>query len=95
MDEKRYLEAAPVFKRAIQLDPAANTYYGLGMVYNEMGRNEDALLQFRKALQIDNNHAGAYEKITLLEKELETKPLINSGAHTKASSRNSDTILVP
>ena len=95
MDEKRYLEAVPVFKRAIQLDPIAKTYYGLGMVYNEMGRNEDALLQFRKALQIDRNHAGAHEKIALLEKELEAKALIKSGTRTKASSVNSGIILVP
>ena len=95
MDEKRYLEAVPFFKRAIHLNPAANTYYGLGMVYNQMGRNKDALLQFRKALQIDANHVGAHEKIAFLEKELKTKAFIKSGAGTKSSSENSDIILVP
>ena len=82
-DEKRYLEAAPVFKQAIRLDPSANTFYGLGMVYNEMGRNKDALLQFRKALEIDANHAGAHEKIALLEKKLETNVLTKPGNRTK------------
>ena len=95
MDEHRYLEAAPFFKRAVHLNPAANTYYGLGMVYNEMGRNEDALLQFRKALQMDGNHAGAHEKIALLEKEFETKTMIKPRTRRKATSGNSDIILVP
>ncbi len=94
-DENRYLEAAPIFKQAINLEPAANTYYGLGLVYKEMGRNEDALVQFRKVLQIDDKHLGANEKIMLLEKELENKPLIKPRTRIQATSGNSEIILVP
>ena len=38
-DEKRYREATPIFKRAINLEPTANTYYGLGMGYKGMDRS--------------------------------------------------------
>ena len=94
-DEKRHREAAPIFKRAINLEPTADKYYGLGMVYKEMDRHEDALVQFRKALQIDNNHLGANEKITLMGKELEKKGLIKPRNRIPATSGNSDIILVP
>ena len=94
-DEKRYREAAPIFKRAINLEPTANTYYGLGMVYKEMDRHEDALAQFQKALQIDSNHLGANEKLILLKKEVEKKYLIKSRSLIQATSGKSDIILVP
>ena len=96
MDEKRLIEAVPLFKKAIQLKPNdANIYFGLGIVYDEMGRSDDALLQYRKALQIDDNHAGAHEKITLAKKNREIKTITNPQAITKVAPKNSDIILIP
>ena len=60
-----------------------------------MGSSEDALLQYRKTLQIDNNHAGAHEKIALSEKNREVKPIINPLAITKVTPKNPDIILLP
>ena len=38
-----------------------------------MGRSDDAILQYQKALRIDDNHAGAHEKIALAEKKTSNK----------------------
>ena len=96
MDEKRYLEAAPILRKAVHLNPEnADTHYSLGMVYGELGRNEDALMQYRKALQMDGNHTGAHEKIARLQKEIEVKPQNEPVLQTEATPQDSDIILLP
>ena len=96
MDEKRYLEAAPILKQAVRLNPKnADTHYSLGMVYAELGRNDDALTQYRKTLQMDVNHTGAHEKIARLQKEADIKPLSQPTVRNEATRQNSDIILVP
>ena len=73
----------------------ANIPFSLAIIYDELGRSDDALVQYRKALQIDDNHAGAHEKIALTEKNREIKAIINPKAITKAAPLNSDIILLP
>ena len=96
MDEKRYLEAAPILKQAVRLNPKnADTHYSLGMVYAELGRNDDALTQYRKTLQMDGNHTGAHEKIARLQKEANIKSLSQPTVRNEATRQDSDIILVP
>ncbi len=60
-----------------------------------MGRIDDALLQYKKALRIDDNHVGAHEKIILAEKNREIKTILNPQVITKVAPPDSDIILLP
>ena len=96
MDERRYLEAAPILRKAVRLNSKnADTHYSLGIVYTELGRNEDALMQYRKTLQIDGNHTGAHEKIARLQKEITVRPQSQPTQQTEATPQDSDIILLP
>jgi hypothetical protein len=65
------------------------------MVYAELGRNGDALIQYRKTLQMDGNHTGAHEKIARLQKEANIKPLSQHTVRNEAIRKDSDIILLP
>ena len=54
LEAKRYPEALDAFQRAV----AANTnyakgYYGLGLIYAETGKGEDARTNFRKVIALE------------------------------------------
>jgi cytochrome c-type biogenesis protein CcmH/NrfG len=80
----------------VHLNPEnANTYYSLGMVYAELGRNEDALMQYRKTLQRDGNHTGAHERIARLQNEAEMKAQNQPATYPRAAPLDSDIVLIP
>ncbi|MBN1755143.1 tetratricopeptide repeat protein [bacterium] len=67
------------YNKALELDPNCPWgYYGLGWLYYQRGRYDDAIEQYQKAVSIDsenhifhNNLGGAYFKKGLYEKAIE------------------------
>ena len=59
-DADRPAEAASVYERALALDPAnADVWTDLGIMYRALGRYDDALKAFDKALAAVPDHANA------------------------------------
>ena len=96
IDEKRLMEAVPLFKKAIALKPNdVNSHYSLGIAYDKMGLSDEALIQYQKDLQIEGNHQGAYQKIALLKRKHEIKSTNTPETTNKDLIPNSDIILLP
>ena len=58
----RLPEALPHFERAVELQPEdADLRHALGRALLALGRREAAIAQFREALRLNPNHAGARE----------------------------------
>lgn len=65
----KYGDAEPHYREALAAKPNAETYNGLGYVLAHQGRLDEAVVQFRKAIETDpkytpafNNLAGTLEK---------------------------------
>lgn len=64
--------AAEVLERSIDLKPYQwNAYYHLGYVYSDMGRNEEALAMFQKALERHPDFPEVEEEIVRLRRKIE------------------------
>lgn len=64
-------QAERLFKAAIALDPEnAQAYFELGYAYKDMGRYEDAIAMFRKALQYRPIFPEMEEQIQLLQSKI-------------------------
>lgn len=56
------------YRRAIQLCPSAAVYHiEIGRVYIDIGRQEDAEFEFRRALDLDPDNRQAQDQLTLLQ----------------------------
>jgi tetratricopeptide (TPR) repeat protein len=54
-------DALADFNKAIELDPrSANAYFGRGVVYEELGREEAALADYNQAIELDAAYTLAY-----------------------------------
>jgi len=52
---KRYPEAIAAYKQAIALKPDyAEAYYSMGLTYEVMGRDPDAIAAYRNVVRIDS-----------------------------------------
>lgn len=63
MAQERWEEALVAFKRVITIHENPEVYYNMGYIKTAQGRYEEAIQFFRKATQINNAFAKAYEKM--------------------------------
>jgi len=64
IDDEKYAEAREIFEAIIEKEPnSADAYYGLGVTYEKEGDLVKARAEWRKALRIQVNHAGALNKM--------------------------------
>lgn len=66
---ENFESAEDLYKKALQIDPnSAAAHYDLGIVYSQLGKEEDAFNEFQKANQIDSdNYWYKLSYATLLE----------------------------
>ena len=61
MEEARYADAAPLLKRALQLEPGlVSATVGLGVVYQNTGMTESAKEQFLRAARLATGNSGVH-----------------------------------
>jgi tetratricopeptide (TPR) repeat protein len=59
-EQHRELDAEKLFERALELKPDfASAHVGLGMLYVQMSKPDDAIVQFEEALRIDSDREDA------------------------------------
>jgi protein O-GlcNAc transferase len=56
----RAADALDPLERAARIRPSAQALNSLGVVYDQLGRHEDALASFHRALELDSNFAEAH-----------------------------------
>jgi Tfp pilus assembly protein PilF len=60
LNKKNYAKAGEHFQKAIEIDPSfVKAYTSLGVVYAARGDRENAILEYRKALAIQNDYIPA------------------------------------
>lgn len=64
IDEANYTDAKTEFETILKKNPnSADAYYGLGVIYEKQGDMVKARSEWRKAIRLQVNHAGALAKI--------------------------------
>ena len=64
IDDEKYDNARKEFEEILEKEPnSADAYYGLGVTYEKEGDLVKARAEWRKALRIQVNHAGALNKM--------------------------------
>ena len=64
IDDEKYEDARKIFEAILEKEPnSADAYYGLGVTYEKEGDLVKARAEWRKALRIQVNHAGALNKM--------------------------------
>jgi tetratricopeptide (TPR) repeat protein len=63
MEEERWEEASAVFQHILTLFDSPEVYYNLGYINTVMERYEEAIAYFRRATEIDQTFAQAYQRI--------------------------------
>lgn len=65
IDEGNYSEARETFSSILKKNQnSADAYYGLGVIYEKQGDLVKARAEWRKALKVHVNHAGALNKLS-------------------------------
>ena len=59
----QYKEAVDAYRQAIKLDDNAETQYSLGLSYNKLGRTDEEILAYRRAVAMKPDHSNAIEKL--------------------------------
>ncbi|HLH80058.1 MAG TPA: tetratricopeptide repeat protein, partial [Chthonomonas sp.] len=68
--EDKLQEALDAFQHAIQLNPKfADAYNNLGVVYERLGKKDQALAAYRKAVEIDPKNRPARANLRRLSGE--------------------------
>ncbi len=62
-DMKRYEEAVDYYKKAIELDDRAQTFYNLANTYSALGRKKEAEKAFRTSIAKDPNYSEAHNNL--------------------------------
>ena len=69
----RYWESIADYSKAIELDPKNSyLYFGRGMSYEYLNKNEEALKNLKKCLEIDPDFSLALSMVDYLENEKES-----------------------
>jgi tetratricopeptide (TPR) repeat protein len=63
-------EALTKCNEILKLNDSAEVYYNLGYILSVRGKLEEALENFKKATLINNQHAGAFQQMGLIYKQL-------------------------
>ncbi|MCL5292521.1 MAG: tetratricopeptide repeat protein [Actinobacteria bacterium] len=70
VEKKDYKAAIVEFERALNFDPNyADAHYGLGLCFEKLERKDEALMHYKKALQISSDFRLAREAVKRLEKK--------------------------
>ncbi|MEO0074624.1 MAG: tetratricopeptide repeat protein [candidate division WOR-3 bacterium] len=65
---RNFTQAAQEFEKALLLNPYdAEIHYLLGAVYITLGRNQQALKEIKKTLELDPNHSDAQRALQMLQ----------------------------
>jgi tetratricopeptide (TPR) repeat protein len=59
----QYKEAVEAYRTAIRLDDTAETQYALGLTFGRMGRTDEEILAYRRAIAMKPDHANALERL--------------------------------
>jgi tetratricopeptide (TPR) repeat protein len=60
---KKYSDAETAFKQAMAIDDDACASCGLGMVYHQQGREDEAAKTFKRAISLNPNDTCAYDQL--------------------------------
>jgi len=60
IDEEDNESAEKVFKKEILIEPL-NGHFNLGLVYLNVNKNDDAILNFKKSIEYGNNSSDVYK----------------------------------
>lgn len=63
MEEERWEEASAVFQHILTLYDSPEVYYNLGYINTVLERYEEAIVYFRRATEIDQTFAQAYQRM--------------------------------
>ena len=63
---KNYPDAVKALQTSAKLKPAANTYFSLGLVYENMNKPKKAVAAYKKVLEIDADYKGAKDRLAML-----------------------------
>lgn len=67
-DLERYVEAEGDFKKAVAISPDfVPAWVNLGLLYEVLGRRDEAIVAYRRAVQADKRATGAHARIAALE----------------------------
>lgn len=70
--QRNFTQAAAEFEQAVKLNPYdAESRYLLGAVYITLGRNNQALKEIQKTLEIDPNHQDAQRALAMLKSNIQ------------------------
>ena len=62
-DHKTYQEAIEVYQRALALEQRATRWNGIGSVYSDLGRQEEALAAYGRAIELDPKYASPHNGV--------------------------------
>jgi len=63
MEEERWQEASAVFQHILTIYDSPEVYYNLGYINTVLERYEEAIVYFRRATEIDQSFAQAYQRM--------------------------------
>lgn len=59
--------AIPYWEKAVEIDPGlVNAYYNLGLVYQDIGRQDEAIEAYKRVLDINADDKDAHKNLGLL-----------------------------
>lgn len=59
----QFKEAADAYRQALRLSDSADTQYALGLTLNKLGRTDEEILAYKRAVAIRPDHANAIERL--------------------------------
>ena len=67
------LHAIRHFEEAVRLDESAKAYFNLGAMYEQTHRIDEAVRQYRMALEMDPNYTRANDALNLIKEKFKCK----------------------
>jgi tetratricopeptide (TPR) repeat protein len=61
----QYKDAVEAYRQALRFEDSADTQYALGLTFNKLGRTDEEIVAYRRAIGLKPDHAGALEKLGL------------------------------
>ena len=61
----QYKDAVDAYRQALRIEDSADTQYALGLTLNKLGRTDEEILSYRRAVGLRPDHANALEKLGL------------------------------
>ncbi len=67
------LHAIHHFEECVRIEESPKAYYNLGLVYESVNRIDEAVRQYRMALELDPNYANAQQALNNLHERFEAE----------------------